>query len=127
MIRHGEPPYLDCTSFGEKRLSLYFATIDARDGRSIADLYHSAKQLANGDTGLPWEEMRWLKAANVEEITRLFSVLWQEYMFEHPELVLLIRSVPGLSDSYGTPGEVCSATELWRIRNGEKALATNVA
>lgn len=117
MIRHGEPPYLECSSRGDRRLSAFYARPSAYGGRSIEDLYQAAKVFADGSTGLSIKEAKGRHAINQDNVTALYSRLWDEYIGEHPELLALIRSASGLQDRFGQPGHCCQATELWRIRN----------
>lgn len=117
MIRHGEPPYLECSSRGERRLSAFYARPAAYGGRSIEDLYQAAKVFADGSTGLSAKEAKGRRAINQDNVAALYSRLWDEYISEHPELLALIQSATGLQDRFGQPGHCCQATELWRIRN----------
>ena len=52
MIRHGSPPYLECSSKGDKRFSAFSARIRARGNRSIEEVYQAAKVFSDGTTGL---------------------------------------------------------------------------
>lgn len=113
MIRHGEAPYLECSSRGEKRLSAFYARVN---GRTIEEQYQAAKRFEDGSTGLSWKQAKGRKAVNAEECAALYSALWDQYIAEHPELLELIRGASGLSDMFGQPGHCCQATELWRIR-----------
>lgn len=122
MIRHGEPPYLECSTRGEQRLSPFFAKPACLDGYTIEQAYHAAKVFDDGSTGLTWRDAKAKRKAghavvNQEECNELYSFLWDRYMEEHPELLELIRSASGLSDMFGQPPGPCQATELWRIRN----------
>jgi hypothetical protein len=58
---------------------------------------------------------------NQEEVIKLYSQLWDEYISENPDLLKLIRDASGLSDMFGQEGHCCQATELWRIRNDTTA------
>lgn len=114
MIRHGEPPYLECSTRGDKRFSAFTARI--RD-RSIEELYQAAKVFADGRTGLTWREAKGRHPTNAAECAALYSRLWDDYIDHHPDLLAVLRAASGLSDMFGQPGHVCQATELWRIRN----------
>ncbi len=116
MIRHGRPPYLECSSKGERYLSAFSARIRARGNRSIEEIYQAAKVFADGSTGKGWREAKGKVAVNAEEVRGLYSDLWDEYMAENPELLSKITAASGLSDLYGQAGHACQATELWRIR-----------
>lgn len=113
MIRYGKPPYLECSSRGEKRLSAFYARVN---GRSIEEQYQAAKVFKDGRTGLHWREAKGKLPVNEYEVRALYSRLWDEYIAAHPELLELIRAASGLSDMFGQAGHVCQATELWRIR-----------
>jgi hypothetical protein len=114
MIRHGEPPYLECSSAGDRRFSAFYARVR---GQTIEARYQAAKVFRNGDTGLSIKEAKGFRPVNVREVTALYAALWDEYMDENPHLLPIIRAASGLSDRFGRPGSVCQATELWRIRN----------
>lgn len=117
MIRHGEPPYLECSSKGDKRFSAFYARLRKRGNRSIEEIYQAAKIFEDGITGLGWREAKGRRAVNSEEVAALYASLWDEYIQEHPVLVNALKEATGLSDMFGRPGSVCQATELWRIRN----------
>lgn len=114
MIRHGDPPYLECSSRGDKRFSAFWATVD---GLTIEARYQAAKVLPDGRTGLHWRQAKGRTAINMTEVQRLYGSLWDKYISEHPDLIEILKSSSGLSDVYGKEGSVCQATELWRIRN----------
>ena len=44
MIKHGNPPYLECSSRGDKRFSAFYARIK---GKTIEEIYQSAKIFAD--------------------------------------------------------------------------------
>lgn len=113
MIRHGAPPYLECSSKGDKRFSAMFAVVR---GSTIERQYQAAKVFRNGDTGLTIREAKGFRPVNAKEVAALYATLWDEYMAAHPELLPVIVAASGLSDVFGKPGSVCQATELWRIR-----------
>lgn len=117
MIRHGEAPFLECSSAGDRRFSAFFARIKGRGGKSIEEIYQAAKVFRNGDTGLPIDEAKGFRPVNVKECAELYTRLWDEYMIENPSLLRVLTKASGLSDKFGRPGGVCQATELWRIRN----------
>lgn len=123
MIVHGVPPYLECSSAGDRRFSAFYAKIN---GLSIEERYQAFKvfrTLRTADnpsgyvTGQSWREAKGRRAVNAEEAAALYSGLWDMYIAEHPELLEVLRAATGLSDKFGQPGHVCQATELWRIRN----------
>lgn len=114
MIKHGEPPYLECSSKGDKRFSAFYVKVD---GRSIETWYQAYKIFEDGSTELSWREAKGKKAVNQVEAAKYYSELWDEYINQHPELLEIIKSSSGLSDIFGQEGHCCQATELWRIRN----------
>jgi len=113
MIQHGVAPFLECSSKGDHRFSAFYARVN---GRSIEEQYQAAKIFADGRTGLSWQEAKGLKAVNQEELAKLYSKLWDQYIAEHPELLEVLKQASGLSDVFGQSGHACQATELWRIR-----------
>lgn len=117
MIKHGQPPYLECSSKGDKRFSAYSARIKARGLKSIEEIYQAAKVFEGGLTGLHPRMAKGRFAENQAECTALYAKLWDEYIAENPELLEPLLKATGLSDIFGQPGHVCQATELWRIRN----------
>ncbi len=113
MIKHGNPTYLECSSKGDKRFSAFYATVN---GKSIEEQYQSAKVFEDGSMKLFWMKAKGKKAINQEEVSALYSKLWDQYIEEHPDLLEVLISAKGLSDVFGQPGHCCQATELWRIR-----------
>lgn len=43
MIRIGDPPYLECSSKGDKRFSAYFARLKSHNNSSVEEVYQAAK------------------------------------------------------------------------------------
>ncbi len=117
MIRHGEAPFLECSSRGDRRFSAFSALVRSRGNRSIEEIYQAAKILEDGRTGLSWREAKGKTAVNADECRRFYSALWDQYIAENPELIAVLREASGLSDMFGQHGRACQATELWRIRN----------
>lgn len=117
MIKHGEAPFYECSSRGDKRFSAFFARILKRGNRTIENIYQSSKKFPNGVTGLSWREAKGRKALNQEEVTTLYSKLWDEYIEENSTLLDILKAQSGLSDVFGQEDHCCQATELWRIRN----------
>ena len=113
MIKHGEAPFLECSSRGDRRFSAFFAKVR---GKSIERRYQEAKKF-DEDYGLTWRERIGLKPDNPEECHALYSALWDEYIAANPHLLQVLREASGLSDVFGKKGHACQATELWRIRN----------
>ena len=117
MIRHGSPPYLECSSKGDVRLSAFSARLRSHGGRSIEEVYQAAKIFEDGATDLTWKEAKGRRAVNMVEVRALYGRLWDAYIAENPHLLDVIREAAGLSDIFGQAGNACQATELWRIRN----------
>ena len=116
MIRHGEAPFLECSTRGDARFSAFRARPRSAGGQSIEQVYQNAKVLADGRTN-QGSAAKGKRATNAAECAALYSRLWDEYISENPELFEVIRTARGLSDMFGQPGHACQATELWRIRN----------
>lgn len=116
MIRHGEAPFLECSSKGDARLSAFSARLRSHGGSSIEEIYQAAKIFEDGSTGLTWREAKGRRAVNMDEVRALYGRLWDAYLDENPHLLDVIRQASGLSDVFGQPGNACQATELWRIR-----------
>ncbi len=120
MIRHGMPPFLECSSRGDRRFSAFHARIKARNNSSIEELYQAAKVFKVGTheiTSLSWREAKGKHPINHEEVKELYSRFWDEYISENTHLLPILLSATGISDMFGQDGHVCQATELWRIRN----------
>ena len=123
MIKHGQAPYLECSSRGDKRFSAFYARID---GRSIENHYQAAKRFEDGSTGLTWRQAKGRKAVNQAECAELYRLLWVAYIEANPHLLPIIQQASGLSDMFGQPGHCCQATELWLIRNQSLGLPTSL-
>lgn len=122
MIQVGEPPYLECSTRGDKRFSPFYARPSCLGGFSIEEAYHACKIFDDGTTGLGWREAKDYRLAghqvvNVDECNRLYAELWDAYIDENPDLLVVLKEARGLSDMFGRPPGPCQATELWRIRN----------
>lgn len=120
MIKHGEPPYLECSSKGDRRFSAFYARIKARNNLTIEAIYQASKVFkidGHFVSGLSWQKAKGRKAENQDRVRQLYSELWDEYINENPELIGVLVNETGLSDLFGQEGHVCQATELWRIRN----------
>lgn len=112
MIRFGNPPYLECSSKGDRRFSAFYARIN---GRSIEETYQSCKIFVD-EVFTDWRLAKGKKCSNQEYVRKLYGELWDRYISEHPELLAVLKSASGLSDIFGQPGHACQAEELWRIR-----------
>lgn len=126
MISHGKPPFLECSSSGDRRFSAFFVRIKAREDRSIEDLYQAAKVFADGRTGLRWREAKGRKPTNAEACKAFYGVLWEDYIGENPELLEVLIAASGVSDIFGQLGHVCHGTELWRIRCRKMAIRDEI-
>ena len=115
MIRHGTAPFLECSTKGDKRFSAFYARVN---GNSIENIYQAAKIFSNGSTGLGWKRAKGRSPINHEEVSKLYSSLWDSYIESNPDLLIILRESSGVSDIFGQKGHCCQATELWRIRNG---------
>ena len=116
MIKHGNPPYRECSSRGDKRFSAFYARIRKRGNRSIEEIYQASKIFEDGSIGLTWKEAKGKRAINQKEVSELYSKLWDEYIEENPYFIQVLKNSTGLSDMFGQEGHCCQATELWRIR-----------
>ncbi len=117
MIKHGEPPFLECSTKGDRRFSAFCARIKSKDGKSIEEIYQAAKVFEDGSTGLSWRDAKGRAPINSDYVAKLYSRLWDIYTWENPELLDVLNRYDGLSDMFGQRGHVCQATELWRIKN----------
>ena len=118
MIRHGNPPYLECSSKGYRRFSAFYAKVD---NKSIEEQYQAFKVFEDGSTGLTWKEAKGRHPVNMQECREYYSYLWDRYISENPELMNVLEAASGLSDMFGQLGHVCQATELWRIKEEKNA------
>lgn len=116
MIQHGDPPFLECSSRGDKRFSAFSAYLWSYSGRSIEEVYQAAKVFDDGSVGLSWRKAKGRRAVNQAECSALYGRLWDIYLRENPELLDVLMSASGVSDIFGKDGHACQATELWRIR-----------
>lgn len=117
MVKHGEEPFLECSSAGDKRFSAFFARVQAFDNRTIEEIYQHAKVFKDGVTGLSIREAKGKLPENIKAVSLLYKLLWKQYITENPELIPTLLQYKGLSDRFGQPEHVCQATELWKIRN----------
>jgi hypothetical protein len=114
MIRIGNPPYLECSSKGDKRFSAFYAIVN---GKSIEEQYQAAKIFEDGSTGLTWREAKSRKPINIKEVSILYKELWRQYLLDNPSLLRGIRQASGLSDMFGQKGHNCQAIVLWELRD----------
>jgi hypothetical protein len=116
-VYHGQAPFLECSSAGDKRFSAFYARIKGRGNRTIEQIYQASKVFSCGTTGLSIKEAKGKRPVNIIECRVLYSRLWDEYIQENIHLLPVLFEATGLSDRFGRRGGVCQATELWRIRN----------
>lgn len=119
MIRHGVAPYLECSTRGDRRFSAFCARVERYDGRSIESIYQGMKVFEDGSSNLDWRSAKGKTAVNQAECAAWYSHLWDQYIFENPDLLSVLRAASGLSDMFGQHGHCCQATELWRIRGAD--------
>lgn len=119
MIKVGKPPFLECSTRGNRRFSAFCARISRRTNYSIEEIYQASKRFPDGSTNLTWREAKGRRPVNIEEVKQFYSTLWDEYIAENPELLTVLQQSSGLSDMFGQHGHQCQVLELWRIRNGE--------
>lgn len=126
MIRHGEPPFLECSSRGDIRFSAFGARIKSRGNKMIEAIYQGSKVFEDGTTGCDWRTAKKRGTpVNVDYVRRLYSQLWDEYIAENEHLLPIILNASGLSDMFGQQGHACQATELWRIRSKHISTSTS--
>lgn len=116
MLQRGNPPYLECSSRGEKRLSAFYAKPRSLHGRSIEEAYQAMKVLPDGRTNLCWKEAKGHRAVNHKECAIAYKAWWAEYIDDNPDLKEIICKASGLSDIFGKEGSVCQADVLWKLR-----------
>lgn len=114
MIKHGEAPYLECSSKGDKRFSAFYARLG---DKTIEELYQAHKEFEDGSKGLSIKEAKGRKAVNQDSCNWWYSHYWDIYIAQNPELLEVLKNAKGLSDIFGQEEHCCQATELWRIRN----------
>lgn len=114
MIRIGKPPYLECSSKGDKRFSAFYAKVN---GDSIENQYQSAKVFEDGSTNLTWKQAKGKKPINIEQVSKLYKDLWKQYLLNNPSLLRGLKQQSGLSDIFGQEGHNCQAITLWELRN----------
>lgn len=117
MIRCGEPPFLECSSRGDKRFSAFYARLEHFNYKTIEEIYQASKIFEDGTTGLHWKQAKGRRPVNDHECRVLYSDLWDAYLDENPHLKIVLKAASGLSDMFGQKGHCCQAEELWRIRN----------
>ena len=112
-MKYGKPPFLECSTRGDKRFSAFYAIVN---GKTIEDQYQSAKVFDDGSTGLHWKEAKGRKAVNATQCAILYENLWRQYISEHSQLLDVLKRATGLSDMFAKKGSVNQAQVLWKIR-----------
>jgi hypothetical protein len=116
MIKHGQPPYLECSSRGDKRFSAFHARPESLNGRSIEEAYQAMKVFADGATGLTWRQANGKQAVNMAECQAWYRLWWKDWIREQGLRDVLMKAT-GLSDMFGQPERICQATVLWELRS----------
>lgn len=116
MIKHGEAPFMECSTRGRKQFSAFYARPKSLGGKSIEEAYQAMKVFEDGSTGLTWKQAKGRKAVNTEECAAAYKKWWQEYVDEN-NLLPILKKATGLSDMFGQVGHLCQATVLWEIRD----------
>lgn len=114
MMQYGKPPFLECSTRGDKRFSAFCAIVN---GKTIEEQYQANKIFDDGSIGLHIKEAKGRKAVNATECAILYENLWRQYISEHPQLLDTLKRATGLSDMFATKGSVNQAQVLWKIRN----------
>lgn len=125
MLKIGDPPYLECSTKGDTRFSPFYAKPSCLEGFSIEEAYHAIKIFNDGSTGLTWRaakqhQKNGFTVINRDDCGKMYSHLWDEYISENPDLLVVLREATGLSDIFGKEPGPCQVIELWRIRNEAK-------
>jgi hypothetical protein len=117
MRQVGKPPYLECSSKGDKRFSAFYAKVN---GKSIESHYQAAKVFDAGKagniTGLTWKEAKGRAPINIIEVRELYKDLWRAYLMDNPSFITILKRATGLSDIFGQDEHVCQADTLWQLR-----------
>ena len=116
MISFGTEPFLECSSKGDKRFSAFNAKIKDEGGKSIEELYQAFKVFDNDLTGLTWKQAKGKKPVNIEASRLYYSLLWDLYFYENPELQSVVLKYNGFTDIFGQIDHACQAEEIYRIR-----------
>ena len=118
MIKHGQEPYLECSTKGDRRFSAFWASPKSLKGRSIEQAYQAMKIHPDGTSGHGWTYVKGKRAVNMGECQTAYKQWWKEWV-EDQELMPVLLAASGLSDMFGRRGTVCQATVLWEMRERE--------
>jgi hypothetical protein len=116
VIKYGAPPYLECSSKGDKRFSAFYARPKSLNGKHIEHAYQAMKVFEDGSTGLHWRKAMGKYCVNREACAEAYEAWWREWVIQEG-LLSVLQAATGLSDKFGKFGHVCQATVLWKIRN----------
>lgn len=116
MIYVGQPPYLECSSRGDKRFSAFYARPKSLNGQSIEQGYQAMKVFVDGSTGHTWHYAKGKRAVNQEDCIAAYIQWWKDWV-EDQNLLPVLKAASGLSDTFGNQLSVCQAEVLWNIRN----------
>lgn len=116
MIKVGNPPYLECSSKGDKRFSAFYAKPASLNGKSIEEAYQGAKVFSDGSTNLHWRKAKGRIAVNQIELAILYKQWWKDWILEQ-NLLPILKQAKGLSDIFGQGGHICQAIILWQLRS----------
>lgn len=122
MIQIGEPPYLECSSIGDRRFSAYYARLKCCNNRSIEEVYQASKVFKNGKSNLSIKEAKGKKAVNMDFCTKVYKYAWRKYFEENPELLEYACKFNGFTDRFGKRGCNCQAIEIYNIVQEVKLL-----
>lgn len=111
MVRFGTEPFLECSSKGDKRFSAFYAKVK---GETIEKQYQAYKEF-DGKSGFTWKEVKGKKPDNPEECRKWYTLLWEVYFLDNPELLEVIKKYNGFSDIFGQEGHACQAEEIYKI------------
>lgn len=115
-MNFGTPPYLECSSKGDKRFSPFYARLRSYQNQTIHHIYNSEKMYESGSTNYAVQNRNNIRPINLFELVPLFKKLWLIYFSENPELVRILLASTGISEVY-TPDKYFSTSEvLWSIR-----------
>ena len=115
MLTRGLPPFLECSTHGDRRFSAFVARPACLNGRSIEEAYQAMKIFPDGSTNLHWRQAKGRTPTNAAACRAAYEAWWRDWVHEQNLLPALLAA-SGLSDKFGREGSVCQADILWRIR-----------
>lgn len=111
MIRVGLPPYLECSTKGDKRFSALVARPNG-DAMTIEERYQAYKVFGRGITDVKVSIARGQEPKNQKDCSRLYHCLWEMYLITHPRYYQDLFQWNGYSDTFGIDGHACQATTI---------------